>query len=408
MTASTFLPPSVFPPSSSSSSSNNSSLPCKMDNNSLRLLLAVFYSLFFAVGLVCNLFALWVFLFMHPKRNSVRVFLINCAVADLVLLACLPFRVSYHARGDEWVLGWLACKMVGNAFYVNMYISIMLLGFISLDRYLKLRGRGRARPGFDGTLCGRTRLRTWAVCGGLWGISFLAFVFLVAQPEKNVNVSIGSIDTVEALDKCFHYKKSKGTAYFNAVVVFLFWMVFAMLIISYAKIAARLLQVSRDRPDLPNAHKYARTAKKSFFVLFLFTVCFGPYHAFRPVYIHSQLSEGLSCGYLRVMDCTNELVLLLSAFNSCLDPIMYFLLSGSVRRTAVQALGHRALCSWMCLDSGAKLTHSSTTEFRRPSIAVSLPGTAPNTPSATPRTSICAVNATLRRAGTTMLTPTGQ
>lgn len=367
-----------------------------MDNTSLRLLLAVFYSLFFAVGLVCNLFALWVFLFMHPKRNSVRVFLINCAVADLVLLACLPFRVSYHARGDKWVLGSLMCRLVGNAFYVNMYVSIMLLGFISLDRFLKLRGKGRAKRGFGGTLCGRTRLRTWAVCGVLWGVSFLFFIFLVIKAKTKEGDS----------GKCFHYKKSKGIPYLNAVVVFLFWVVFAMLIISYAKIAARLLQVSRDRPDLPNAHKYVRTAKKSFFVLFLFTVCFGPYHAFRPVYIHSQLSDDLSCGYERLMDSTNELVLLLSAFNSCLDPVMYFLLSGSVRRTAVQALGHR-LCSWACLDASAKLAHSSTTEFRRPSMAMSLPGTAPNTPSATPRTSICAMNATLRRAGATMLTPTG-
>uniref|UniRef100_A0A3P9L7N0 Probable G-protein coupled receptor 34 n=1 Tax=Oryzias latipes TaxID=8090 RepID=A0A3P9L7N0_ORYLA len=401
MGASNFSSPySSTPPFSSvSSPSFNSSAsptapPCQMEIASLRQLLAVVYSLCFVFGLVCNLFALWVFLFVDSKRNSVRVFLINCAVADLVLLACLPFRVSYHARGDKWVLGSLACKLVGNAFYVNMYISILLLGFISLDRFLRLRGKRRARRGCGGTLCGRTQMWSWGVCGSLWGISFLLFIVMVATAEN------------KDVDKCFHYRRNpKGIICINAAAVFLFWVVFAMLIISYSKISGRLLQVSRDRPDLPNAHKYARTAKKSFFVLFLFTVCFGPYHAFRPVYIHSQLSKDpLPCDYQKLMDRTNELMLLLSAFNSCLDPVMYFLLSGSVRKTAVRALGPR-LCSWLCCDPGAKLDHSSTMEFRRPSVAVSLQATAPNTPCATPRTSICAMN--LRRAGVTLLPPAG-
>ncbi|XP_059183706.1 probable G-protein coupled receptor 34 [Centropristis striata] len=390
-----------FSPSSSSFSTSTSSpnqTVCSFDDTALRLPLAVVYSLFFIFGLIGNLFALWVFLFLHSSRNSVRVFLINCAVADLVLLACLPFRVFYHVNGNKWVLGSVACKMVGNLFYMNMYISITLLGLISLDRYLRLRGKGKARRGMRMMVLGRSRPWSWAACGLLWGLSLVGLVPMIFTAEDK-----------EFTGECFQFKqrssKAKGKAYFNGVLVLLFWLVFVMLVVSYAKIASQLLRVSRDKPDLPNAQRYERTAKKSFFVLFLFTVCFGPYHAFRPVYIFSQLSDTVSCDYLQIVDRTNEVMLLFSAFNSCLDPVMYFLLSGSVRKTALQALGHRLGNRFLFLNDA---TSNSSTEFRRSSVHMPLPNSQLNTPSVTPRTSICVMNSTMRRTGLTTLPVTGQ
>ncbi|XP_010780122.1 probable G-protein coupled receptor 34 [Notothenia coriiceps] len=386
------FPVSMFTDTSLPNSSSSNQIKCSFDDHALRLPLAVLYSLFFLFGLVGNLFALWVFLFLHSSRNSVRVFLINCAVADLVLLACLPFRVFYHLNGNHWALGSVACKMVGNLFYMNMYISITLLGLISLDRYLRLKGKGRARRCVRMTLWGRSRHWSWLACGALWGLSLVALVPMIATAEDK-----------DFQGKCFQYKqrssKAKGKAYFNGVLVLLFWLVFVMLVVSYAKIASQLMKVSRDKPDLPNAHRYQRTAKKSFFVLFLFTICFAPYHAFRPVYIISQLTEAVSCDYLKLVDRTNEIMLLFSAFNSCLDPVMYFLLSGTVRKTALRALGHRLGNRFIFLNDAT--SNSSTTEFRRGSVPMA------NTPSGTPRTSICIINSTLRRTGLNAVPATG-
>lgn len=382
-----FTPPASYgplPPFSTNSSAVSANQSCEIDEEALRLPLAVLYSLFFIFGLVGNLFALWVFLFLHSSRNSVRVLLINCAVADLVLLTCLPFRVFYHVNGNRWELGSVACKLVGNLFYMNMYVSILLLGLISLDRYLRLQGRGRARRCMGVRLWGRRQPWSWVACSALWSLSLLGLVFMIATAEDS--------DRANA-NKCFHFKKrlaATGKAYFNGALVFFFWLVFVMLVISYAKIALQLLRVSRDKPDLPNAHKYQRTAKKSFFVLFLFTVCFGPYHAFRPVYILTQISERVPCDTMQLVDHTNEVMLLFSAFNSCLDPVMYFLLSGSVRKAAVQALGHRLGNRLPFLNDAT--FNSSTMEFRRSSVPMALPE-----PGLTPRTSICVLNSTLRR-----------
>uniref|UniRef100_A0A672S3A1 G protein-coupled receptor 34b n=1 Tax=Sinocyclocheilus grahami TaxID=75366 RepID=A0A672S3A1_SINGR len=261
------------------------------DNTSLQVPLAIFYALFFLFGLSGNLLALWVFLRVHPKKNSVCIFLINLALADVLLVICLPFRVVYHSNNDRWVLPPLLCTMVGIIFY--MYISIVLLGFISVDRYLK----------FQRSSCRRVFLHSrWSVlfCGVIWAVAFVCGIcFTVLNTEHGES------------QQCFQYKnlyKSKWKAYFNFAIVGMFWLVYGALVISYGRIGMNLLTASKEKPDFPNAAKYNKTAWKSFFVLFLFTICFVPYHS-----------------WISVLDKTNEVVLLLSAFNSCLDPVMYFL-----------------------------------------------------------------------------------
>ncbi|KAI4889611.1 hypothetical protein NFI96_004085 [Prochilodus magdalenae] len=311
---------------------------CTLDGSSLRILLAVSYSFFFLFGLVGNLLALWVFLRLHSKKNSVRVFLINLAVADLLLMICLPFRVAYHANNDCWVLKPIICKVVGNVFYMNMYISIVLLGLISIDRYLKLQ-RVSSR---------RTFLRnrqSMLVCCLLWVLAISSILPYIAMTN----------DT-RASHKCFQYKalqNAKWKGYFNLVLVVVFWMVYGALVMSYGRIAKGLLRVSQEKPDLPNAAKYGRTARKSFFILFLFTVCFVPYHLVRIFYIFSQVTN-VSCTWVKIVDKANEIALLLSAFNSCLDPVMYFVLCGSVRRTVLQFL-----CKCICLRASGSSTSSS-------------------------------------------------
>lgn len=364
------LPPALF----TSPAAANGSDACVVEDPALRLPLAAGYSLIFLLGLAGNLFALWVFLFLHSSRNSVRVLLIHCAVADLVLLACLPFRVAYHLNGNRWALGGAACRLVGNLFYMNMYVSITLLGLIGLHRYLRLRGRGRARrfAGSGSCACGGRRWPwSWVLCGGLWALSLAAAAPMIAAAEDN-----------DTAGKCFHYRprshRAKAKAYFNAAMVGYFWLVFAALAVCYACIGLRLLRASRNQPRLPNAQRYGRTARKSFVVLLLFAVCFAPYHAFRPVYVHAQL-HGPQCQRARLLERVNEVMLLLSALNSCLDPVMYFLLSGSVRRAALRTLGGRFR------SDGAGTSNSSTIEGRRSSLPPSLLNT--------PRASICVAKA---------------
>lgn len=309
---------------------------CSLNNSSLRIPLAAFYSLIFILGLFGNLLALWVFLMLLTKKNSIHIFLMNLALADLLLMFCLPFRIFYHISDEKWNLKSVICRMVGSIFYMNMYVSIVLLGLISIDRYLKFQRVSRKQIFLS-------KMQSILVCCIIWVIAIVLVFPLIfdagnkAQPQK-----------------CFHYKRlqhTKWKAYLNIATVLLFWVVYSALIICYGKIANALIQVSKKKPDRPNAVKYSQTAQKSFFILFLFSVCYVPYHLVRIFYIISQITE-VSCKWTQVVDKTNEIALLLSAFNSCLDPVMYFLLCSSVRRAVFEML-QKSCCMYTHTHSGS-------------------------------------------------------
>ncbi|NXH20100.1 GPR34 protein, partial [Bucco capensis] len=301
---------------------------CSLDENSLSLALVAFYSIIFVVGLVGNIIALFAFLCIHQKRNSIQVYLLNVAVADLLLIFCLPFRIFYHITKDTWIFGPILCKIVGTLFYMNMYISIVLLGLISLDRYVKIT-KSVKHPKM------LTPTQSIHVCCTVWAIALTGFIVVVAPSffkSENSNSTM-----------CFHYRNkqnAKTEAIINYIIVIIFWIVFFLLILSYVKIAKNLLKISRKRANFPNVGKYTQTARNSFIVLIIFTICFVPYHVFRFAYITSQL-QNPPCYWKEIIHKCNEVMLIFSSFNSCLDPVMYFLMSSSVRKTVFQLICRR-------------------------------------------------------------------
>lgn len=318
------------------------STTCAMDEHLLSRVLTAFYSVIFLVGLVGNIVALYVFLGIHRKRNSIQIYLLNVAIADLLLIFCLPFRIMYHLNQNKWALGVVLCKVVGTLFYMNMYISIILLGFISLDRYIKINRSLQQRKAV-------TTRQSIYVCCTVWAVALAGFLTMIILTLQNA----GHNSTM-----CFHYRdklNAKGEAIFNLVLVVMFWLVFLLIILSYIKIGKNLLQISKRRSKFPNSGKYATTARNSFIVLIIFTVCFVPYHAFRFVYISVQLNVS-SCHWKEMVHKTNEIMLVFSAFNSCLDPVMYFLMSSNIRKIMCQLLSRRF--------QGESSRSESTSEFK--------------------------------------------
>ncbi|XP_049623260.1 probable G-protein coupled receptor 34 [Suncus etruscus] len=315
---------------------------CTMDEKLLSSVLTVFYSVIFIVGLVGNITALYVFLSIHRKRNSIQIYLLNVAIADLLLIFCLPFRIMYHINQNKWTLGVILCKVVGTLFYMNMYISIILLGFISLDRYIKINRSIQQRKVI-------TTRQSIYICGTVWAIALVGFLTMITLILKKGDHSS---------TMCFHYRDKRdaiGEAIFNFVLVVMFWLIFLLIILSYIKIGKNLLRISKRRSKFPNSGKYATTARNSFIVLIIFTICFVPYHIFRFVYISSQIKES-PCYWKETVHKINEVMLVLSSFNSCLDPVMYFLMSSNIRKIMCQLLSRRF--------QGDASRSESTSEFK--------------------------------------------
>ncbi|XP_007493382.1 probable G-protein coupled receptor 34 [Monodelphis domestica] len=315
---------------------------CPMNEQLLSVVLTISYSIIFIVGLVGNIIALYVFLGIHRKRNSIQIYLLNVAIADLLLIFCLPFRILYHVNKNMWTLGVIFCKTVGTLFYMNMYISIILLGLISLDRYIKINRSIHQQKAL-------TTKQSIYICGIVWALAITGFLTMIISTIKK-----GGHDST----MCFHYRdkhNAKGEAIFNYIIVIIFWLVFLLLILSYIKIANYLLKISKKRVNFPNSGKFHTTARNSFIVLIIFTICFVPYHGFRFIYITSQLNT-TPCYWKEIFHKINEIMLVLSSFNSCLDPVMYFLMSSNIRKIIYQLISRRF--------QGESSRSESTSEFR--------------------------------------------
>lgn len=167
----------ISPALNTLASLGDTNLTC-VDHDALRIPLALLYSVIFILGLVGNVVALCVFFYVQSKKTSVRVFLINVAFADLLLVAGLPFRMYYHIHGNIWTLDPTLCKVVGILFYTNMYTSVMLLGMISVDRYVKFHGRVGTRQRIKSTKWSTT------LCAVIWIVSLAVFLVLLLSKSE--------------------------------------------------------------------------------------------------------------------------------------------------------------------------------------------------------------------------------
>ncbi|KAH0945928.1 hypothetical protein HN011_007565 [Eciton burchellii] len=97
--------------------------------------LIAMHSLVFVVGLFGNALVCMAVYRNHSMRTVTNYFIVNLAVADLlVLLICLPPSVLWDVT-QTWFLGLKLCKAVPYLQTVSVSVSVLTLTFISIDRW---------------------------------------------------------------------------------------------------------------------------------------------------------------------------------------------------------------------------------------------------------------------------------
>ncbi|CAB3364245.1 Hypothetical predicted protein [Cloeon dipterum] len=101
-------------------------------------LYCVAYLAVFAVGLVGNCFVVAVVMRSPRMRTVTNYFIVNLALADiLVIVFCLPATLMSNIF-VPWVLGWWMCKTVPYIQGVSVAASVYSLIAVSLDRFLAI------------------------------------------------------------------------------------------------------------------------------------------------------------------------------------------------------------------------------------------------------------------------------
>lgn len=305
-------------------SQGNHSAKCIRDTTVTSVVFPCLYSMLFLAALVFNCLAAWIF-FQIPSSTTFVVYLKNVVVADLLMTLAVPIKVLADTGLGSWQVKFFYCRYSAVLFYSSMYISILLLGLISLDRYLKI-----VRP-FGKCVMQR------AIFGKVLSVAVWVLVISLALP----NTLLSDRPPIPSPNlKCSSLKGQAGLYWhegYNYFCQALFWGTLALMVLCYTFISQRVYESyvsSRSRSD--SAAK--RTKARVFVVVGVFFVCFAPFHFTRVPYTLGQTRAAHTCAVQQHLYVTKETTLWLSATNICLDPLIYIFLCGRFRRKLIGAM----------------------------------------------------------------------
>ncbi|NWI36989.1 GP171 protein, partial [Picathartes gymnocephalus] len=274
-----------------------------------------FYYLIFLTGIIGSCFALWAFTQKDQKQKCMSIYLINLLTADFLLTLTLPVKIIVDLGIASWNLRVFHCQVTACFIYLNMYLSIIFLGFVSIDRCLQLMHSSKIyriqEPGFAKTLS--------AV---IWAMVLLITVPNMAIPIKHVEErpGIGCIDFKTKLGRDWH-------VFTNFICTAIFLNFSAVIVISNCLLVRQLHRHKQSE----GCRRVRRALRHILLVTAAYLLCFVPYHAVRIPYTLSQGSAGSSCSLRRALFKAKESTLLLAVSNLCFDPVLYYHLSQSFR-----------------------------------------------------------------------------
>ncbi|XP_011162112.1 orexin receptor type 1 [Solenopsis invicta] len=296
--------------------------------------LIAMHSFVFVVGLVGNALVCMAVYRNHTMRTVTNYFIVNLAVADLlVLLICLPPSVLWDVT-ETWFLGLKLCKAVPYLQTVSVSISVLTLTFISIDRWYAICFPLRFKS---------TTARAKTAIIMIWMISLLFDI-----PELLVLHTVPSNSRVQTVlfTQCVCSWSQESQTIFTIVkLIFLYTMPLLFMSVAYWQIVRVLwksdipghnlstrvsnsTQVPLSGGGNPEGQLRSRrkAAKMLVAVVITFAICFFPVHL------------------LSILRCTvalpsNQWTIAISLiahwlcyFNSAVNPVIYNFMSGKFRK----------------------------------------------------------------------------
>lgn len=292
--SSTFFPPPMF----------NSS-----DWHLVHAIVPPYIFIVCVAGILSNAFVLLVFFLKKGKWSVPEIYLGNLALADLILLACLPFWAMNILNNFYWPYGEFLCKFVNLFILVNMYASIYMLVMVNIDRYLALVLIMK-------TKWLRRRRNAKAICVCLWligvimGIPTAAFRTVQYVPHFQTAACI------------IHYPSDSWNL---AHLLQLDLLGFALPLLAIVFCSSNILWALYKRGDgvYPQDSKDRKATVLVSAVTLLFFICWAPFHIFTFLQLLCDLNVLDFDSWAHIVDIGSQFTTYLAFLNSCLNPLLY-------------------------------------------------------------------------------------
>lgn len=287
-----------------------------LNNDFQKIFLPIVYGIIFVLGIVGNGLVIVVMGYQKKSSNMTDKYRLHLSVADMLFVLSLPFWAVDVA--SNWYFGGFLCVAVHMIYTVNLYSSVLILAFISLDRYLAVVRATNSLPT-------RKLLAERIIYIGVWLPAALLtvpdLVFARAQ-ESGSRI------------ECVRVYPQEGNMIWMAVFRFqhiLVGFVLPGLVIftCYCIIISRLSQA-------PKGQKLKRKALKTTVILIVcFFICWLPYCIGISVDTLSML--GIirnNCALEQGLKKWLPISEVLAYFHCCLNPILYAFLGVKFKKSA--------------------------------------------------------------------------
>lgn len=274
--------------------------------HALHLVSIILYSVAFILGVPGNALVIWFTGFKWEKTVSTLWFL-NLAIADLIFVLFLPLHITYVALDFHWCFGKVLCKVNSFIALLNMFASVFFLTVISLDRWVHL-----VHPSFSQKH--RTIRNSLFLSAAIW-VSSAA----IAGPALYFRDTAIRGSNVIVCYNNFHHDREvilrthTILSWTRLLCGYLFPLV--TMILCYMSLAIKV-----RKGTILTSGKFFWTI---FAVVVAFFVCWTPFHSLSilelTIHHSSQFHHAVRIGM--------PLATSLAFINSCLNPILYVLIS---------------------------------------------------------------------------------
>ncbi|NXQ80552.1 GPR82 protein, partial [Nyctibius grandis] len=300
--------------------------------------LPVIYSFLFPAGSFGNILAAWIFSRHAPTKRTQYIYLVNLVTANLLVCSTMPFLAAYFARGYHWTYDSVACSIANHLgtliMHVSMYVTIIILCSTALTQYATLKKNSDAQysqvvnENFYRCVLEKFRQPKFAkyLCIIIW-----LTVFCITVTAITYNVQARAR---EEFHRCYSTRVEAGefTAMIAAsLATACFFLSYMTVVLSYYSLTRHLSKIQKNT-CIGEKHLIYRTVKRNILVIqMILTVCFLPYHVFRPIFYVLLINN--DCPRLNYLVEIKNFLTCLAAAKSSLDPVITLLLDKTFKKS---------------------------------------------------------------------------
>ncbi|XP_014479466.1 PREDICTED: neuropeptide FF receptor 2-like [Dinoponera quadriceps] len=312
----------------------------------------VAYVVVFVVGLIGNSFVIAV-VYRSPRMRTVtNFFIVNLAVADvLVIVFCLPATLMSNIF-VPWFLGWFMCKAVTYIQGVSVAASVYSLVAVSLDRFLAI---------WWPLKCQITKRRARVMIVVIWFIAltmtspWLLFFDLVAIYKDEPNLRF-------CLETWPH--PEDGSLFFligNLTLCYVLPMILISLcyILIWIKVWRRHIPTDTKDAQMERIQQKSKVkvVKMLVVVVILFVLSWLPlYVIFAVIKLGGDVAERDD----EILPIVTPIAQWLGVSNSCINPILYAFFNKKYRRGFIAILKSGRCCGKLRYYETVAMMSSST------------------------------------------------